>query len=78
MAKKDDGGPAFAHGGQPHHETRFTAAAQHGMSLRDWFAGMALQGYMASVNEDVLVPDEEQAARTAYQVADAMLEARDR
>lgn len=44
-----------------------------GMSLRDWFAGQALVGLLAS-NTDYAGPDA--PAVEAYQVADAMLEAR--
>lgn len=44
----------------------------HGMSLRDWFAGQALAGWMTS--EDV--PCDERIAERCYQIADAMLAAR--
>ena len=38
----NDGGAAF-----PHCAVDY-ATTEHGMSLRDWFAGMALQGLLAS------------------------------
>lgn len=41
-----------------------------GMSLRDWFAGLALQGFLADPN---LNGEPENFARNAYQAADAML-----
>lgn len=57
----DDGGPAF-----PVSEWNWL----HGMHLRDWFAGQALVG---------LAPLEctsEIIAKSAYQLADAMIAAR--
>jgi hypothetical protein len=44
------------------------------MSLRDWFAGRALTGYLATYGECLVVPSF--AAETAYAVADAMLKER--
>ncbi len=49
----------------------------YGMPLRDWFAGMALQGYLAGRNNN---PEREtlidRAVKSCYQYADAMLAAR--
>ena len=49
------------------------------MSLRDWFAGQALNGYLASWND--LIPNEyfepEYVAGRVYEFADAMLKARE-
>lgn len=62
-----DGGPAFPgeRDGVP------------GMSLRDYFAGQALSGLLAScAGSDCGVYQEEQAATLAYGIADAMLEKR--
>ncbi len=42
----------------------------NGMSLRDWFAGMAMMGYCAKGLGDFSIP------RNAYMVADAMLKER--
>ncbi len=72
-----DGGPAFACGG-PH--------SDQGMSLRDWFAGQALAGMLASTmsvndgHEPTYLPWSEaaSAARQAYEVADAMLVEREK
>ena len=62
---KQDGGPAFPS----------TAPTQNtGMSLRDWFAGQWLAGYIA--NPHGYFETAEAAAQCAYTVADAMLEAR--
>lgn len=46
-----------------------------GMSLRDWFAGMALQGYIASVTQS---PDPDSAAEKCFDYADAMLVKREK
>jgi len=51
------------HGGQP------------GMTLRDYFAGQALAGWLASFGPDDAVKPAG-CAEFAYEVADAMLEAR--
>lgn len=44
-----------------------------GLTLRDWFAGMALQGLLAS-DKKLHITD---ACSQAYELADLMLEARD-
>lgn len=62
----DDGGPAFPEsyvGGDTPHE-----GVGGGMSLRDWFAGMALS---EQVNASATLQ-----ASMAYDIADAMLERR--
>jgi hypothetical protein len=66
----DDGGTAF-----PSSQYGFVAPDGHttGMSLRDWFAGMALQGPLLS---DKIWTSYEFAAHEAYAMADAMIEAR--
>ena len=75
MSNKLHGGPAF-----PTESTK-----QAGMSLRDWFAGQVIQGYVAT--EYYADPNnggystsrwisDDQMARSAYAVADAMLKAR--
>ena len=45
-----------------------------GLRLRDWFAGQALAGLMAGMER----PDDNLIAKTAYELADAMLAARGR
>ncbi|KKN23754.1 hypothetical protein LCGC14_0901880 [marine sediment metagenome] len=73
---ENDGGPAF-----PHHEAQFlpdgTIKMLHeyglcrpGMSLRDWFAGRAMQGIFANSSIDLTIGDH---AELAYAVADAMI-----
>ncbi len=44
--------------------------------LRDWFAGLAMQGLLQSFSGDVLL-DEELMAKRSYEIADAMMEVRD-
>jgi hypothetical protein len=47
---------------------------REGMSLRDWFAGMALQGVLAAhADPETVLPKQTDAAEMAYQYADAML-----
>ena len=76
---RDDGGSAFPHSSQPLDRQGNPICENHsewGMSLRDWFAGMALQGIFAS---DRLAWDQEDWSMTAafaYQSADAMIAAR--
>ena len=73
MSANNDGGPAF-----PHHETTSTGEPYYdhlGMSLRDWFAGQALIalphiGCGCDLNSEDL-------AYSAYQLADAMLAAKE-
>lgn len=70
----DDGGPAFPLGDN----SCFNPSP--GMSLRDWFAGKALQGIvnrsMWDIEGDPLVVHRAAWAKYAYLVADAMLKAR--
>ena len=71
MSKKDDGGTAF-----PQHPGQEDVAGFGGMSLRDYFAGAALQGMMAA--SDLADPTETSVAMFAYKYADAMLAERDK
>lgn len=66
MTNTIDGGPAF-----PSPQCG-DWSPEYGMSLRDWFAGQALAGMMAS--DDGSTP--ENVAAEAYEIADAMLAAR--
>jgi hypothetical protein len=61
-AKINDGGPAFP------------VPPNYGMSVRDYFAGCAMGGILADPSV-VLTPTE--AAKCAYEVADAMISKRD-
>lgn len=46
-----------------------------GLTVRDWFAGQALAGFLASPNND---GTGQEFARWAYMYADAMLKERDK
>ena len=62
---RPDGGAAFPIAG------RIDGSFQEGMSLRDWLAGMVLQGLVASIPS--ARPPETSDAKKAYAYADAML-----
>lgn len=47
-----------------------------GMTLRDYFAAMALQGWLASFSEE-MEPHPRKTAEFCYVIADAMMDARD-
>ena len=71
MSNTNTGGPAFpAPAGVAH-------ITDQGMTLRDYFAAKALNGLLAGT----LTPDslwsQDEAAETAYNMADAMLKARE-
>ena len=55
--------------------TNWQYPGRPGMSLRDWFAGMAMQGRLADGDGDVY--SEQLIAETSYCMADAMMEARE-
>ena len=66
-----DGGPAY-----PVPSDGVSFGTHPGMSLRDHFAGLAMQGKLACGLWSHLAP--EQMASTAYQIADAMIAERER
>ena len=80
MAKPDDGGPAFPFVFKDLGAIGIPDVARKGMSLRDWFAGMAMTGNEAlhCIHGDA--SDAGTAyysiAKRAYIMADAMLEER--
>jgi hypothetical protein len=47
---------------------------EFGMTLRDWFAGQALAGFMANTKRPTTIAEDD--ATWCYQIADAMLAAR--
>ena len=63
---KDTGGPAFP-STHPH-------GREEGMSLRDWFAGEAMQGLLADRSWEAITIN--QVAGFSYTLADAMLKER--
>lgn len=72
-----DGGPAFP-ADELHDQTppyRHLLASQ-GMSLRDYFAAKAMQGFCANGPENF--EDMEQVAEQSYELADYMISQRER
>jgi hypothetical protein len=65
---KDGGGPAFPV--LKHHDNGHIAQVAYGVTMRDYFAGQAMQGMLAG-REAPLTPHE--WATCAYALADAML-----
>jgi hypothetical protein len=55
------------------HPTTGAIVENQGMELRDWFAGVALQGMLA----DTQVKADSDTVRLAYQMADRMMKARE-
>jgi len=69
---KDSSGPAF-----PQENTAGPGKksnAHPGMSLRDWFAGQALQGLLAHDGDEAKLSE---TAKRAYSIADALIKHRD-
>ena len=75
MEKINDGGPAFPATVQDDRDcgSRY-AAGYGGMSLRDWFAGKALEGQAHRFDHPH--NHRELLAKDCYEIADAMLRAR--
>jgi len=66
MSKINDGGPAFPLEHDGMRGVSIVRVYDPGMTLRDWFAGQALQIAMQSFGPDA-------AAEEAYMYADAMI-----
>lgn len=67
--KHDDGGPAFPRSDD--------TVDEEGMSLRDWFAGMALNGLLQNTHvQGAFSEGLNRNANAAYEIADAMLKER--
>ena len=72
----ETGGPAFPV--TPTDNSGQIGPTEYGMNLRDWFAGMAMQGWLASYGEDSRHPAQSGRglsilAADAYATADAMI-----
>lgn len=67
MNDKNTGGPAF-----PHHFTHESIGDCQGMTLRDYFAAQAMVGLIQRLET------RDQVAKSAYAIADKMLEAREK
>ena len=70
-----DGGPAFPYAERLPSGNIDTLQQYSGLSIRDWFAGMALQGIRASTTGERY--PKEMTAKLAYADADAMLQQRE-
>jgi hypothetical protein len=77
---KDDGGPAFPCVVTEYSEVRdvYEVTSEGGMSLRDWFAGKAMNSILGVLAEGIRPRDVPKMAADAYLVADAMLAAREK
>ena len=71
MSTTDNGGPAFPT--KSYNIERDVMTREEGMYLRDYFAAEAMQGMM----HDVTQPRADVIASWAYEMADAMLKARE-
>lgn len=77
--KIDDGGPAFpTHPAQPNGlsgEEYGLIHGKNGLSRRDWFAGMALSGFLSDIPSyaDEKDMNAKQISFWAYEIADAMI-----
>ena len=81
MSKQNNGGPAFPHSARLVAPDTYEHLTHGGMSLRDYFAAKALQGWLASYPDDnkhpVIAGNADEVALNAYQMADAMLRTRE-
>lgn len=82
MAEVNDGGPAFpapsVYGDENHGHTMLERG-EYGMSLRDYFAGQALAGYLAMFSgPESSLPSADVCAEMMYRLADAMVAARNK
>ena len=75
MTTKDDGGPAFPFAATDPSNVPMQAP---GMSLRDWFAGQAMQAVVTGrwAHDTAGIPSDAEIAADAYLQADAMIAAR--
>ena len=71
MKKQNDGGPAFPIAFRMNDKQ---VILEDGISVRDYFAGQALAGLLASGEDSI---DAETNAHDAYIIADAMIKARE-
>jgi hypothetical protein len=78
MSEPTDGGPAFPSiaGFENSYGQLKAKGGSTGMSLRDYFAGLAMQSIMAHLPQGIRPQDCIRAAEDAYFIADAMLRAR--
>ena len=77
----DNGGPAFPIPGETWESEgmRFANNPHYGMPLRDYFAAKSMQGLIAATGDSngAVIYDSKTVAASAYEMADAMLKARE-
>lgn len=79
MTIKNDGGAAFPNTAFKQDDKGIVFGIGYaGMSLRDYFAAQYITGYMASTSTMRSSPEPQRMAMLAYELADAMLAARDK
>lgn len=71
MSDDKSGGPAFPF----QYENGRGPETHTGMTMRQWYAGKFLQGYMASTSTMKSAPDADRVAQHAFVFADAMIKA---
>ena len=71
MDKSGTAFPASPQYAVPHEAT--IVSLRPGMTLRQWYAGMALTGIMGNSNAAFDQPWQAHAAKDAFQLADAMI-----
>ena len=75
MINPKTGGPAFP---SEYFDPQLQRSrAVNGMTLRDYFAAKAMQGILSATLTPNTIWSQDDAAETAYNVADAMLKARE-
>ena len=76
-----DGGPAFPESSSGPYQNGEIVPGRPGMTLRDYFAGQAMQGWLSSFDGGALHPVDDDThghlAVMSYQVADAMIQTRE-
>lgn len=80
MSKSNDGGPAFPYVAEGGQNNGCSPELEHGMSLRDWFAGQAMAAIIGKIPFEEFPEDFSPYKKTAigaYDYADAMLAARE-
>jgi hypothetical protein len=79
--KNQDGGPAFPTMPvkvKDYNGVGIVVQGTPGMSLRDWFAGMAMQGMMTRWQQDEFFRFSKEDARRAYWFAEYMIAERNK
>lgn len=73
MSRNTDGGPAFPRSAHAKYYEEYGHGPQDGMSLRDWLAGQAMQGLLASGRYDSW----DYLAEDSWNIADEMIAQRE-